>query len=143
VYVTPDEAINLHKKYKVKTTKDGFLIPEKGCKLCPFKGKTYECNIHFTPNKPIGCIVSPFALNKNNTLIIRHRYIHLPCRDDSGKPAYKAFRDSLVKIFGRKQTNKLWEHLDAGGGDLTLRMDNKVYNDITEREVSLGRKYND
>jgi hypothetical protein len=84
----------------------GLLVtPER---VCTFKDtETYLCTLHTTPDKPFGCIASPFTLNKAGTLIIRNRYRLLPCYRPAGReipgprrPAYIAFEASLRRIFG-------------------------------------------
>lgn len=102
----------------------GLLQPRPGEKKCPFKDTgTHLCGLHFTPDKPFGCIASPFTLNDNNTLIVRNRYKLLKCYDDGRKiPAYHAFRASLALIFGDSETERIVAHFDAGGGDVVATM---------------------
>jgi hypothetical protein len=91
--------------------------------LCPFKTSEHLCRLHDTPNKPFGCVASPFTLNKNNTLIVRNRYKLLRCYNDGPKlPAYKAFRASLDLIFGDLEATRICCHLDNGGGDIVALM---------------------
>ncbi len=117
---------------------DGFIKPKPGHKGCPFKTEGHLCSLHGTPLKPFGCIVSPYALNKNNTLIIRNRYKLLPCYDPiNGAMSYSVFRTSLLTVFGTQQTNSLTKHLDAGGGDLILGVDDATYDKLSDRETSL------
>jgi hypothetical protein len=113
---------------------------------CPFKTNAELCGLHNTPDKPFGCIASPFTLNKHGTLIVRHRYISLKCYDDGRKlPAYVAFRSSLDRIFGRDEAARIAEHLDEGGGDLIARMGDREFAMLTEadaaRAVQLGRTH--
>ncbi len=119
---------------------EGRLQPISGHTGCPFKTSDYLCSLHGTPAKPFGCRVSPFMLNKNDTLIIRHRYIQLPCYDPKqGDFAYRTFRDSLVLIFGDKIV-ELVDHLDKGFGDKIMSIEAKVYNMMKQREVVLHKK---
>lgn len=100
---------------------DGLLQPRPGERVCPFKTEDHLCGLHYTPDKPFGCIASPFTLNRSGTLIVRNRYRLLPCYNVGPRlPAYKAFRASLALIFGRDLARSLSDHLDAGGGDIVL-----------------------
>lgn len=78
--------------------KGGFLYPQEG-KKCPFQCKDGLCVLHDINLKPFGCIISPFTVNKNNTLIIRHRYSKLKCHGE-GQYSYIVFKPSLIKLFG-------------------------------------------
>jgi hypothetical protein len=108
------------------------LIKTDGEK-CPFKNEQFLCDLHHTPDKPFGCIVSPFKLNDNGTLIVRHRYIQLKCYD-AGKrlAAYKAFRPSLDLLFGRPGAENISNHLDNGGGDLTVEISKRIHSMLNE-----------
>jgi len=120
--------------------KDGFIQPRSGERVCPFKTKGHLCSLFKKPERPMGCIVSPFALNRTGTLIIRNRYkLHLPCYDpEGGQPAYKVFRSSLVPLFGEGEVERLTKHLDAGGGDVSCYANRKVYHMMVHREEALG-----
>jgi len=110
-------------------------------KRCPFKtpAPANLCGLHATPDKPFGCIASPFTLNASGTLIVRNRYKLLKCYDDGPKlPAYEAFRASLDLIFGAEQAARLVAHFAGGGGDTHAEMtaetfDRLVENDETKR----------
>jgi len=106
---------------------DGLLQPKPGCKKCPFQNdQTHLCDIHFTPDKPFGCIASPFTLNKNRTLIVRNRYRSLKCYNAGPKlPAYVAFRASLDLIFGPEEAARICQHLEAGGDDIEAEISDK------------------
>jgi len=115
---------------------DGLLQPRPGEKRCPFKTDEHLCGLHFTPDKPFGCIASPFTLNKNNTLIVRNRYRLLKCYDDGKKiPAYQAFRASLDLIFGTDEAARICEHLDSGGGDLMATMRREQYQMLVDNDA--------
>lgn len=117
----------------------GLLKPETECRGCPFKGTDYLCELHNTPDKPFGCIVSPFMLNKSNKLVIRNRYKLLPCYDKKrGGAAYHVFRSSLLKVFGEKKTDKITKHLDNGGGDIFIEMEHDTYTNLRHREKGLA-----
>jgi hypothetical protein len=67
-----------------------------------------------TPDKPFGCIASPFTLNRSGTLVVRNRYRMLVCyvpkaredRDDH-PPAFEAFRASLDLIYGDEEAARI------------------------------------
>jgi hypothetical protein len=108
--------------------KNGLLQPRPGEKRCPFKQSDNLCGIHFTPDKPFGCIASPFTLNSNGTLIVRNRYKSLKCyKEGQMLPAYVAFRASLDLIFGINEAARICAHLDAGGGNVEAWMPLETY----------------
>lgn len=120
------------------TVKDNFIKPRAGERLCPFKTADHLCGLFDSPDRPFGCVVSPFMLNKRGTLIIRNRYKLLPCYDPHrGRPAYEVFRSSLVAIFGKQLTRDLCRHLDSGRGDLILTVKKSIYAKLAGREKSL------
>jgi hypothetical protein len=123
---------------------EGLLHPRPGEQLCPFKAKgTHLCNLHHTPDKPAECISSPFTFNKHNTLIVRNRWRLLKCYKDRGPtdkdpiPAYKAFRSSFILIFGGKEAERIFAHLDGGGGDLTAYARRSVYEMLTGNNTAI------
>jgi hypothetical protein len=62
------------------------------------------CKLHESPDKPTGCIISPFTINKSDTLIVRNRYRRLPCFKAAGAiPVHRAHHQSLVTMFGETQ----------------------------------------
>jgi hypothetical protein len=114
---------------------------------CPFQnGDDHLCGIHFTPDKPFGCIASPFTLNGNDTLIVRNRYRLLKCFDDGQKiPAYRAFAASLRLVFGAEEAARITAHLDAGGDDVIAFMPEATARrmetlDAVKRAVKAGEK---
>jgi Fe-S-cluster containining protein len=116
---------------------NGLLQPKPGAKRCPFQNTgTHLCDIHFTPDKPFGCIASPFTLTKNGqTLIIRNRYRSLKCYKDGKRlPAYVAFRASLDLIFGNETAQRIHDHLAGGGGDLTVGMPARSFAMLTDND---------
>jgi ribosomal protein L39E len=116
-----DEARRLRQRGAVIV--DGQIQPRPGERVCPFKSGEGFCGLHFTPDKPFGCIASPFTLNANNTLIVRNRYKLLRCyKQEPQVPAYVAFRTSLEILFGPAEAARIVAHLDAGGGDLEALM---------------------
>lgn len=106
----------------------GLLQPRSGERICPFKNADHLCTLHYTPDKPFGCIASPFTLNKNDTLIIRNRYRLLPCYNTGPRlPAYRAFSASLALILGRDGARALTDHLDSGGGDILVSIPARIH----------------
>jgi hypothetical protein len=100
---------------------DGLLQTPTG--RCQFKTPANLCGLHGQPDKPFGCIASPFTLNAQGTLIVRNRYRLLKCFKDGARlPAYRAFRASLDLIFGAAEAARICDALDAGGGDVDARM---------------------
>lgn len=133
ITIHPTEITTIEKRGGV--IKNGLLQPREGEKKCPFKSPENLCGLHFTPDKPFGCIASPFTLNKNNTLIVRNRYRLLKCYNDGNKiPAYRAFSASLKLILGEEQAQQLTEHLDNNGGDAYATITDEVYNKLVDND---------
>lgn len=109
VSLLPNEVV-LHRKTGNRV-ENGLLQPDKATNKCPYKDKRGFCDLHFTLHKPFGCKVSPFTINKNDTLIIRYRYSRLKCHG-KGLPAYKTFRTSLNLLFGNENAALLYQLLD-------------------------------
>lgn len=105
--------------------RDGLLVTtDRG--RCTFKDDAGLCGLHFTPDKPFGCIASPFTVAPGGrTLVVRNRYRSLVCYsatsarrgDDVSAfpPAYVAFRASLDLILGPDLAAWLSDTLDAHG----------------------------
>ena len=108
------------------TVVNGLLQPDPDTKICPHQLPTGLCSVHGTDLKPFGCIASPFTLNKNNTLIIRHRYSQFKCHGE-GEPAYKTFRASLDLIFGDEEAQIICDRLDHNGGDFYAKISEDNY----------------
>jgi Fe-S-cluster containining protein len=109
---------------------DGLILPRPGERRCPFQNtETQLCDIHFTDDKPFGCIASPFTLSSSGeTLIVRNRYRRLICYKDGDRiPAYRAFRASLDLIFGLDEAQRIVDLLDAGSGDVVAVMPHATY----------------
>jgi len=101
----------------------GYLQPVPGQRRCPHQqAGSNLCGLHDTPDKPFGCIASPFILTARDTLIVRNRYRLLKCYRDGELPAYRAFAASLVLLFGREEASAITRHLDSGGGDISAEM---------------------
>ena len=138
VTVHPDEQEKIESAGAVVI--NGLIQPAPGRKGCPFQ-RNGLCTLHGTDKKPFGCIASPFTLNKNGTLVVRQRYIVLPCGSGPGRkePAYRTFRSSLELIFGEKETERITEKLDSGSGDFKATMTRENYfklikNDAIKRQ---------
>jgi DNA modification methylase/ParB-like chromosome segregation protein Spo0J len=120
---------------------DGLLQPRKGEKKCPFKTGENLCSLHFTSDKPFGCIASPFTLHASgDTLIVRNRYKMLVCYNNDPKhgvpmPAYKAFRASLDLIFGKDEAERICTHFDNGGGDITAQVTRQNYDMLRDNDA--------
>jgi hypothetical protein len=124
--------------------KGGLLQPRAGEHKCPFKTTADLCGLHETPDKPFGCIASPFTLNAKNTLIVRNRYRLLKCYNDGRKiPAYLAFNASLRLIFGVDLAADITAHFDNNGGDIVVDMPYHSYMMLTENDdIKHGRVSN-
>ena len=109
VVVTQLEAVKLRELGAVVDSETGRVAPV--CRRCPFQSTAnHLCKLHNTEAKPKGCIISPFTINKNNTLIVRNRYRLLPCfKAEGSKPVYVAHSQSLVKMFGEKNAQLIFE----------------------------------
>lgn len=105
--------------------RDGLLVTTATGR-CTFKDDAGLCGLHFTPDKPFGCIASPFTVAPGGrTLVVRNRYRSLVCYsatsarrgDDVSAfpPAYVAFRASLDLILGEDLAAWLSDALDAHG----------------------------
>lgn len=142
----PDEHDRLRELGAVITPDSRIAARSPG--TCHFQTATgYLCQLHGTPDKPFGCVASPFTLNKNGTLIIRNRYRLLRCYNDPGGehsergvgaeplPAYVAFRSSLDLIFGPSESARICEHLNAGGGDLVAKMPEVNYRKLMDNDA--------
>lgn len=123
--------------------RDSFIQPAEGQRGCPFK-RDGLCLLHGGPDKPFGCIASPFTLNANDTLVIRNRYKMLPCYRGSGpkEPAYRAFRSSLVAIFGEDQTRMICWRLDTGGDDFSANTLPGAYAMLKENDAAKRKEAN-
>jgi len=120
---------------------NGLLKNKNNVGKCFFKDENNLCKLHFTPDKPFGCIASPFTLNNNKTLIVRNRYKLLKCYNDGKKiPAYEAFRQSLDLILGKEQSNNIVNHFKNGGSDIKVNITKSNYlklieNDKTKKDI--------
>lgn len=108
--------------------KEGKLQPKIEEQWCPFQKENGLCVIH--KKAPIGCIVSPFNLNANNTVIIRYRNLCMSCHKEGTIAAYKVFENSLKAMFGKKEANRIYLHLDNNGGDMQAFMFKDVWEDL-------------
>lgn len=111
VVVTKSEAITLRVLGAEVDSDSGRVAPIN--RRCPFQsGETHLCSLHNSSAKPRGCIISPFTINLNRTLIVRNRYRLLPCFKAEGAiPVNQAHRGSLVALFGERQVENLEEKI--------------------------------
>ncbi len=123
--------IDRFKKRKQKVVKGLLVINNK---VCLFFDKSF-CTLHDTRDKPFGCIVSPFKLNKNDTLIVRHRYISMICHRQGTKPVYKVHKKSLILVFGKEQAKKISLRLNKSSDDFSVKILIKKYDVLKERET--------
>jgi len=143
VHILPEEEDSLLTIFGPRV-RDGLLLPKDDTSSgCPFKTNKHLCRLHLTSRKPFGCTVSPFALNKSGTLIIRNRYKLLPCYDkDFGLPAYHTFKTSLQMLFGNGyETLKI--HLDTGGGDRLMPIHQSMLDKLTDIQNDMERHSKD
>lgn len=113
--------INENIKYTVKDNKNCFFQDESGL-----------CKLHGTEEKPSGCLFTPFAINKNNTLIIHRRGICFKCFNQ-GEPAYIIFKDGLTKLFGEQQYKFIKQQLENSDKDFYINVDEDIINIIKNR----------
>ena len=105
---------------------------------CPFQNQNGLCDLHFTEHKFFGCIISPFKINNNDTLILRHRYISLPCSLAFHKDlkdtdyVYKVFSASLIKLFGEDGYAEICEKMNDGNvtEDFYMKLNLDLYNNL-------------
>jgi hypothetical protein len=134
ITINPNEAATIEARGGIIIS--GLLQPREGEKRCPFKTEDHLCGLHNTPDKPFGCIASPFTLNSNGTLIVRNRYKSLKCfKDGKRLPAYVAFRASLDLLFGTTEAARICAHLNNDGGDLEAFMPIKHYQMLLENDA--------
>lgn len=120
-------------KYDVKVV-DNLLQPKDNHTGCPFK-TNYLCDLHSSSDKPVGCILSPFALNKNKTLIIRNRYKNFKCFKAKGSvEVYKAFPKSLEMIFGRTLLDDIIIRLNGSEDNFEVEISPLIYELLIENE---------
>jgi 16S rRNA G966 N2-methylase RsmD len=126
ISLLPDEAETQQKKgYSVSD--GGLLQADFRTKKCPHINKIGFCALHGTPDKPFGCIASPFTLNQANTLIIRNRYSLMKCHSEKGDYAYRVFRASLNLIFGKEESERICTYYDKNDGDIDAFITNETY----------------
>jgi Fe-S-cluster containining protein len=125
-------------KFKDYLIKDHMLMPID--KKCPFFINNF-CSRHLTEDKPIGCKISPFTL-RNNTLVIRRRNTVIKYCYNFGKtePAYLAFKESLITLFGSSQTTLIISHFKKTNTDLLVDINNGLYSIIKDNQIAT-RKY--
>jgi hypothetical protein len=133
VAVLPAEEAELRRRGV--SAADGLLKPNAGQRRCPAKRDDHLCSLHDAGLKPLGCVASPFFVNRTGTLVIRNRYKLLPCgkfarQGKGGDAAYRVFRSSLDRLFGPIEAAAACAHLDAGGGDTLARMTDAMFRNM-------------
>lgn len=120
---------------------NNLLIPREGEHRCPFQEEEGFCALHNTGHKPLGCVLSPWVLNKQGRLIIRIRYIRLACHrnfKETGTPAYLAFATSLRRLFGDVEAQRIIDYFDGGGMcDVTAEMSDDLYESVQANTATL------
>lgn len=119
--------IALFKRYGANIENN--VAKESGLNKCIFKDNNGLCRLHNKQDKPFGCIASPFTLNKKDTLIIRHRYIHLPCFNGNYY-AYNVFKNSLILLFGLQTTDKIIVDCKNRITNKKYEMHSDIYNNL-------------
>lgn len=123
------EEVEVQKEKYGKEVVDNKLMPSKETERCPYQQGSGLCDLHFTEDKPFGCIASPFRLNNNGTLIGTHRYVLMACfrkRDsDEGIPYYEAFRASLDMLFGEEEAERIVQEVKKGNENIYGRIKKK------------------
>lgn len=134
VGVSKSEALPLIKAGAI--IEDGILVPEErgDCIACHFVDQHGRCTIFDKPWRPISCWASPFTLrvySKTVVLVVQRRVtVSWPCYKCSNykTPAYIAHRVSLEALFGKPETDRIIEQLEAGeiSGFAEMPMENFV-----------------
>lgn len=112
VVVTTAEAVALRRRGATVDDTTGRIAPV--ARRCPFQGQQdHLCSLHGTDDKPAGCIISPFTVNANGTLIVRNRYRMLPCfKAPAAIPVAHAHRTSLERLFGAYHAARICDAVD-------------------------------
>jgi hypothetical protein len=98
---------------------------------CPHQDPVGLCALHGSPDKPLGCVASPFVLNEKDLLVVRNRYRLLRCYDTpDAVPAYVAFRAGLERIFGAAEAAILAAAAEAGADEIASSIAPDVYSDL-------------
>jgi hypothetical protein len=87
---------------------------------------TFLCNLHNTGNKPFGCRIMPLTL-KNGYIRIRgfirsyycqkHNFINV-----ERVPFYIGFRQSMVAVFGEKETDRIIKEIESGKEEISVNI---------------------
>jgi len=105
------------------------IIKTNKLKQCRFQHKDGFCELHAPGLKPLSCFISPFMLNKNDTLLIRNRYKLLKCYNAGAKlPAYKAFRSGIESMFGYSRAKKFIDKVMTEKSDFYYEIEDWIYN---------------
>lgn len=130
VTIMPDERERF-RRLGATVNEDGMLQPVSWKRGCQFHDESGFCAIHLSGEKPWQCHISPFTLTSRNTLIVMNRYVALNCYNDGFKlPAYRAFRQGLLMLFGEAETDRIAQQLDGGADDFMAEMIPKAFEDL-------------
>ena len=133
ICILPEEERNLKDKYPLCEFENNKI--KNKTELCFFKDEFGFCKLHFTKDYPLGCNFSPFKINSNKTLIIRHRYIHFPCfKHPKGDYAYITFKESLIRAFGIETYNFIKNKLETSEEDFYIEIKDEIYNKLNYLE---------
>ena len=120
---------------RLGATVEGGFIKADPRGLCPFKTDAGLCSIH--GEKPFGCAVSPFTLNKGGTLIVRNRYRLLKCyKCAEAVPAYVAHRRSLEVLFGDEEAVRVCGLAKDGVGIFHSAIDVERYQMLVDNDIA-------
>lgn len=83
--------------------------------MCDFLDLETGC-LFSMEDKPIICMIYPFILNENNTLVIHHRSMNLHCKGNygSGPRFMESLRGGLETTFGKIIVDYLMEATELG-----------------------------
>ena len=103
--------------------------------ICPFFLKdTFLCSLHNTKHKPMSCILSPFRINDNNTLVIKRRNFCFKCfkKESNEKlPSYIVFKNSLIKLFGIENYSEIVKKMENKyQTDFYIKMTKENYKNV-------------
>jgi DNA modification methylase len=117
---------------------DGMLQGKEGGG-CTFQ-ENGLCKLHLSGTKPFACTLSPFTLNKSNTLIVKNRNRKLICyKKEPNQMTYKAYSTSLINMFGQEEAARIIDLLDKGSEDFVAKMPRANYLNV-RRVINMQRE---
>ena len=95
---------NAETKYPIRAfgegaTACGFFVPGSGCSFT-------------IKERPVNCMLYPFVLNSNKTLVINARSLTSSCKHaykTQNKSLFEIFRDAFVELFGEEQYERVYK----------------------------------